>query len=148
MPGSLCGWTMMITDSKPLDGQALATVVADMHPGCREGGHRLSQQLMTTGWIWSSCRLLNFCKKTNRLRFRLCPNGVKNRTRPDLKPLDSPTVVDFPRPHPLVPQQHRTDLGHIGTGPRDATAPSSIMWTTIYGRLGTWYCIPLYIIVD
>jgi hypothetical protein len=42
---------------------------------------------MTTGWIWSGCRLLNFCKKTNRLRFRLCPNGVKNQTQPDLKPL-------------------------------------------------------------
>jgi hypothetical protein len=42
---------------------------------------------MTTGWIWSGCRLLNFRKKTNRLRFRLCPNGVKNRTQPDLKPL-------------------------------------------------------------
>jgi hypothetical protein len=26
-------------------------------------------------------------KKTNRLRFRLCPNGVKNQTQPDLKPL-------------------------------------------------------------
>jgi hypothetical protein len=29
------------------------------------------------------------------------------------------------------------DLGHIGTGPRDAMAPSAITWTTIYGRLGT-----------
>jgi hypothetical protein len=48
---------------------------------------QLSQQPMTTGWIWSGCRLLNFYKKTNLLRFRLCPNGVKNRTRPDLKPL-------------------------------------------------------------
>jgi hypothetical protein len=31
----------------------------------------------------------------------------------------------------------RTSLGRIGTGPRDATAPSTIMWMTIYGRLGT-----------
>jgi uncharacterized membrane protein len=38
---------------------------------------------------------------------------------------------------PLVPQQHWTDLGCIGTGLRDATAPSAITWTTIYGRLGT-----------
>jgi hypothetical protein len=48
---------------------------------------QLSQRLMTTGWIWSGCRLLNFCKKTNQLRFWLCPNGVKNRTQLDLKPL-------------------------------------------------------------
>jgi hypothetical protein len=48
---------------------------------------QLSQQPMTTGWIWSGCRLLDFCKKTNRLRFWLCPNGVKNQTQLDLKPL-------------------------------------------------------------
>jgi hypothetical protein len=41
------------------------------------------------------------------------------------------------RPHPLIPQQHWTDLGCIGTGPRNATALSAITWTTIYGRLGT-----------
>jgi hypothetical protein len=29
------------------------------------------------------------------------------------------------------------DLGCIGTGPRDAMAPSAITWTTIYERLGT-----------
>jgi hypothetical protein len=39
--------------------------------------------------------------------------------------------------HPLFPPQHRTSLGHIGTGLRDTTAPSAIMWTPIYGRLGT-----------
>jgi hypothetical protein len=53
----------------------------------------------------------------------------------DFPEVDSPIVVDFPRPHPLVPQQHRTDLGRIGTGPRDATAPSAITWTTILGGL-------------
>jgi hypothetical protein len=55
----------------------------------------------------------------------------------DFLEVNSLIVDDFPRPHLLVPQQHRTDLGHIGTGPRDATAPSAITWTTIYGRLGT-----------
>jgi hypothetical protein len=29
------------------------------------------------------------------------------------------------------------DLGHIGTGPCDATAPSAITWIAIFGRLGT-----------
>jgi hypothetical protein len=48
-----------------------------------------------------------------------------------------PDVIDFLTPHLLLPQQHRMDLGCIGTGPRDATAPSTITWTTIYGRLGT-----------
>jgi hypothetical protein len=28
-------------------------------------------------------------------------------------------------------------LRHIGTGPRDTMAPSSITWIPIYGRLGT-----------
>jgi hypothetical protein len=37
----------------------------------------------------------------------------------------------------LVPEQHRMSLGCIGTGPCDATAPSTITWMTIYGRLGT-----------
>jgi hypothetical protein len=55
----------------------------------------------------------------------------------DFPEVDVPIVVDFPRPHLLVPQQHRTDLGRIGTGLRDAMAPSAIMWTTIYERLGT-----------
>jgi hypothetical protein len=47
-----------------------------------------------------------------------------------------PEDVDFPHPHPLLPQQHQTSLGHIGIGLRDPTAPSAIMWTPIYGRLG------------
>jgi hypothetical protein len=42
-----------------------------------------------------------------------------------------------PCPPPLLPQQHQTSLGHIGTGPRDAMAPSAITWAPIYGRLGT-----------
>jgi hypothetical protein len=55
----------------------------------------------------------------------------------DFPEVDSPIVDDFPHLHLLIPQQHRTDLGRIGAGPRDATAPSAIMWTPIYGRLGT-----------
>jgi hypothetical protein len=55
----------------------------------------------------------------------------------DFPEVDSPIVVDFPCPHLLIPQQHQTHLGCIGTGPCDATAPSTITWTTIYGRLGT-----------
>jgi hypothetical protein len=51
--------------------------------------------------------------------------------------VDSPVVVDFPTPTPLVPQPHRTNLGHIGTGPCDTTAPSAITWTPIFGRLDT-----------
>jgi hypothetical protein len=50
---------------------------------------------------------------------------------------DSLNIVDFPRPHLLLPQQHRMSLGRIGTGPHDTTAPSAITWTPIYGRLGT-----------
>jgi hypothetical protein len=48
-----------------------------------------------------------------------------------------PDVVDFPTPHLLLPQQHRTNLGRIGTDPCNAMAPSAITWITIYGRLGT-----------
>jgi hypothetical protein len=51
--------------------------------------------------------------------------------------VDSPKVVDFPLLRPLVPQQHRTSLRCIGTGPHDTTAPSAIMWIPIYWRLGT-----------
>jgi hypothetical protein len=51
--------------------------------------------------------------------------------------LSGPIVDDFPRPHPLVPQQHQTGSGHIRTSPHDTTAPSAITWTTLYGRLGT-----------
>jgi hypothetical protein len=29
------------------------------------------------------------------------------------------------------------NLGCIGTGPRDTTAPSAITWTPIFGRLDT-----------
>jgi hypothetical protein len=47
---------------------------------------------MTTGWIWSGCHLLNFCEKTNQLRFQLCPNGVKNWTQLDLKPLSTTAI--------------------------------------------------------
>jgi hypothetical protein len=39
--------------------------------------------------------LLNFCKKTNRSRFQLCPNGVKNQTRLDLKPLPIEVSVEI-----------------------------------------------------
>jgi hypothetical protein len=46
-----------------------------------------------------------------------------------------PDVVDFPPPHPLLPRQHWTSLGHIRTGPRDTMAPSAITWTPIYRRL-------------
>jgi hypothetical protein len=53
---------------------------------------------------------------------------------PEVDPLN---VVDFPCPPLLLPQQHQTSLGCIGTGPRDTTAPSAITWTPIYGRLGT-----------
>jgi hypothetical protein len=49
---------------------------------------QLSQRPMTTSEIWSGCRLLNFCKKTNRLRFWLCPNGAENRTQLDPKSLE------------------------------------------------------------
>jgi hypothetical protein len=31
----------------------------------------------------------------------------------------------------LRPERHRTSCGHIGTGPRDTTAPSAITWTPI-----------------
>jgi hypothetical protein len=48
-----------------------------------------------------------------------------------------PDIVNFPPPHPLLPQQHRTSLGHIRTGLCDTMAPSAIMWTPLYGRLGT-----------
>jgi hypothetical protein len=55
----------------------------------------------------------------------------------DFLEVDSPNVVDFLCPHLLLPQQHQTSLGRIGTGPRDTMAPSAIMWTPIYGGLGT-----------
>jgi hypothetical protein len=55
----------------------------------------------------------------------------------DFPEVDSLNVVNFLCPPPLVPQQHQTSLGRIGTGPRDAIAPSAIMWIPIYGRLGT-----------
>jgi hypothetical protein len=55
----------------------------------------------------------------------------------DFPEVNSLNVVDFLRPPPLIPQQHRTSLGHIGTDPCDTTAPSAIMWIPIYGRLGT-----------
>jgi hypothetical protein len=50
--------------------------------------------------------------------------------------VDSPIIVDFPCPPPLVPQPHRTSLRRIGTCPHDTTAPSAVTWTPIYGRLG------------
>jgi hypothetical protein len=54
----------------------------------------------------------------------------------DFPEVDSPIVVDFLRPPPLIPQPHRTSLGRIGTCQCDTTAPSAVMWTPIYGRLG------------
>jgi hypothetical protein len=47
-----------------------------------------------------------------------------------------PDVINFLPLHLLLPQQHQTSLGCIGTGPCDTMAPSAIMWTPIYGRLG------------
>jgi hypothetical protein len=41
-----------------------------------------------------------------------------------------------PRSPLLIPQPHRTSLRCIGTGPHDTMAPSAVMWTPIYGRLG------------
>jgi hypothetical protein len=55
----------------------------------------------------------------------------------DFPDVDSPKVVDIPSPLPLIPEQHRTSLAHIGTCPRDTTAPSAITWMAINERLGT-----------
>jgi hypothetical protein len=46
-------------------------------------------------------------------------------------------VVDIPLSPPLLPLELRTSFRCIGTGPRDTTALSAIMWTSRYGRLGT-----------
>jgi hypothetical protein len=51
--------------------------------------------------------------------------------------VDSPKVIDFLLLCLLVPQQHRTGWGCIGTCPRDTMAPSAVMWIATYGRLGT-----------
>jgi hypothetical protein len=51
--------------------------------------------------------------------------------------VDSPNVIDFPCHHLLLPQQHWTSLGRIGTGLRDTMVPSAITWTPIYGGHGT-----------
>jgi hypothetical protein len=59
------------------------------------------------------------------------------RRSDDFLDVDSPDIIDFPLLPPLIPQQHRTSLGCIGTGPCDTTAPSAITWIPIYGRLGT-----------
>jgi hypothetical protein len=55
----------------------------------------------------------------------------------DFPEVDSPNVIDFLCPHPLLPQQHWMSLGRIGTGLCDTMAPSTITWTPIYERLGT-----------
>jgi hypothetical protein len=50
-----------------------------------------------------------------------------------------PIVDDFLHPPLLVTWQHRTGLGHIGTGLCDTMAPSAITWASRLGtrRLGT-----------
>jgi hypothetical protein len=48
--------------------------------------------------------------------------------------VNSLKVINFP---PLIPQQHWTSLKCIGTGLCDTMAPSAVMWTPSYGRLGT-----------
>jgi hypothetical protein len=55
----------------------------------------------------------------------------------DVPEVNPPNVTNFPRPPPLLPQQHQMSLGCIGTGLHDTTVPSAITWTPIYGRLGT-----------
>jgi hypothetical protein len=55
----------------------------------------------------------------------------------DFPDVDSPKVIDFLLLPLLIPQQHWTSLGHIGTGPCDTTASSAVMWMAINGRLGT-----------
>jgi hypothetical protein len=55
----------------------------------------------------------------------------------DFPNVDSPKVDDFLLLSPLAPQQHRTSFGHIGTHPHDTTAPSTVTWMAINGRLGT-----------
>jgi hypothetical protein len=55
----------------------------------------------------------------------------------DFLDVDSPEVDDFHPPSSLRPEWHRTSCGHIRTDPHDTMAPSAIMWTLIYGRLGT-----------
>jgi hypothetical protein len=45
--------------------------------------------------------------------------------------VDPLEVDDFRPPSPLGPEHHRTSCGCIGTGLRDTTAPSAIMWTPI-----------------
>jgi hypothetical protein len=58
--------------------------------------------------------------------------------RPDDFPdVDSPEVDNSHSPSSLGPEWHQTSRRRIGTGPRDAMAPSAITWTPIYGRLGT-----------
>jgi hypothetical protein len=54
----------------------------------------------------------------------------------DFLNVNPPEVNDFHPPSPLGPECHHTSCRHIGTGPRDTTAPSAITWTPIYRRLG------------
>jgi hypothetical protein len=46
------------------------------------------------------------------------------------------SLTSYPSP-PLLPLKLQTSFGHIGTGPRNTTAPSAITWTPIFGRPGT-----------
>jgi hypothetical protein len=58
----------------------------------------------------------------------------KSNNFPDVNSLK---VINFLLLPPFIPQQHRMSFRCIGTRLCDTTAPSTVTWMAINGRLGT-----------